>query len=70
MTSRRAIPDGNIKDLAQMMVDVHGPDAETEAARRAANCRDRGDVATCEAWWRMEAEIREILKAMPTGKVN
>jgi hypothetical protein len=52
------------------MVDVHGTDAEAEAARRAANCRDRGDVANCEVWWRMEAEIREILKAMLNGKVN
>jgi hypothetical protein len=57
----------DIKELAAAMIELHGPNAEAEAGRRATACETRGDQSSCEAWWRVEAEIRVIFKADATS---
>ena len=47
---------------AKLLIDQHGPDAELEAARRADQLRDKGDLDGQATWLRIRKAVLELLK--------
>ncbi len=52
------------------MVKRYGDDAATEAAMRADELLDEGDMEGCAAWKRIMRAAEDLLAMKPKGKVN
>ena len=49
-----------IAEYARSLFDAHGDKAELEAARKAKECREAGDVAEAENWEAIRRAVSEI----------
>ncbi len=52
------------------MVKRYGDDAATEAAMRADELLDEGDMDGCAVWKRIMRAAEQLLAMEPGGKVN
>jgi hypothetical protein len=59
------ISDREIWQCALLMVKRYGADATLEAAGRADELMDAGDVAACEMWHRILSAIERLQAAAP-----
>ena len=59
------MPQTDIWRAAQVMVKRYGEDAPLEAAKRADQMLDAGDVDGLAAWKRILAATEELLRADP-----
>ncbi len=64
------ISDREIWQAAGAMVKRYGEDAATEAAKRADELFDEGDVDGCAIWRRITEAIKGLSAMEPSGKVN
>ena len=64
------ISDREIWQTASVMVKRYGEDAATEAAKRADELFDEGDVEGCATWRRILEAIEGLSAMEPGGKVN
>jgi hypothetical protein len=53
--------DADIKELAQLMFEIHGGDAANEATRQANMAGSLGNAADCDKWERLAVVIRQVL---------
>ncbi len=64
------IPDLDIYRSAQVLVKQHGPDAPIEAAVRADELLEAGDLDGCAVWKRILRAVGELLaKERPDGAI-
>ena len=62
--------DREIWQAAGAMVKRYGEDAATEAAMRADELLDEGDMDGCAVWKRIMRAAEQLLAMEPEGKVN
>jgi hypothetical protein len=46
--------------FAEALIFVHGPYAESEAARHARLCEREGDGETADTWRKLQLAVREV----------
>jgi len=56
------LTDLDIYRSAKLLIDQHGPDTALEAARRADELRDKGDLDGQRAWMRIREAVLELLE--------
>ncbi len=61
------IPDLDIYRSAQVLVKQHGPDAPIEAAMRADELLEAGDLDGYAVWKRILQAVGELLSKRPDG---
>ena len=62
------IPDLDIYRSANLLVRLHGQDAPIQAAMRAGELLDKGDLAGYAVWQRIVKAVEELLsKERPAG---
>ncbi len=64
------ISDREIWQTAGVMIKRYGEDAATEAAKRADELFDEGDVDGCAIWRRIVGAVEGLSGTEPKGKVN
>ncbi len=64
------ISDREIWQAAGAMVKRYGDDAATEAAMRADELLDEGDMDRCAVWKRIMQAVEGLSAMEPKGKVN
>ncbi len=60
----------DIYRTAQLLIDQHGDDAILEAAMRADEMLDKGDLDGRAVWRQVLAAIEELQKVAPEGPVH
>ncbi len=64
------LSDLDLWRAANVMIKRYGDDAATEAAKRADELFDQGDVDGCATWRRIMEAVEGLLAVEPEGKVN
>ena len=64
------ISDLDIRRTANVMIERYGDDAATEAADRADELFDEGDLEGCAVWKRIKCAAEKLLATEPEGSVN
>ncbi len=65
--TKRVIPDLDIYRSAKLLIDQHGQDALLEAALRADELLDQGDLDGQRVWMRIRAAVVELRGTQPDG---
>jgi hypothetical protein len=68
MSESQNLLEVNVWRAASLLIEMHGAEAELEAAQRADEMLDQGDPAGCRAWTRISHAIRSIRE--PGGPVH
>lgn len=59
------MPHEKVKETAQMMLRLHGLQAQAIAQERASEMRQQGDTAGLEHWQQIHAAICELRRTGP-----
>jgi hypothetical protein len=65
-----SMDERDIWRTASLLISQFGDDAEFEAARRADQMLDRGDIDGQRVWRRVLAAVGELTTTVPSGQVN
>jgi hypothetical protein len=65
---RRVIDDPDIFRAAQLLVQRHGDDAATRAARRADELEDEGDIDASLIWRHIIEAIEDLTRSRRDGE--
>jgi hypothetical protein len=65
-----SMDERDIWRTASLLISQFGDDAEFEAARRADQMLDTGDIDGQRIWRRVLAAVRELTATVPAGRVH